>query len=267
MEDEYFDQYKIYKVEGDGKTLKLKPGQLKISVLAKLFHLFPESIILISEDGCVETPDDNGDFLEVNDFHTWSATGESTKPSNVATASNSPLVYSYQLPGKKGGGKWTPRFTSSMLTQRQKPPGVRAQEQLAGSSGAGAAGPSQSEPEWRKYVEVCKWSERDGGWKKVSNLPVSLTETTANIERVAQMVSEDALAGEPGVVLDNEYLRLLDAPSTRGKFPILVVKLSPSPIGCPHSPLRTPHPPSPQKRERTGSLLHRASNKKAVQTI
>ncbi len=203
------------------QVLKLKPGQLNTSVLAKLFHLFPESIVLVSEDGCVETADDDGDFQEVDDLPTWSVTGESTKPTSVAAAGSSagvsPLAYSYQLPGKKGGRKWTPRFTTSTLAQRQMPPGVRAQEQY---NGAGAAGPSVSEPEWRKNVEVCKWSEREGQWKKVSNLPVSLTETTANIARVAQMGSEDAFGGEQCMLLDNEYLKLLDTPSTRGRFTV-----------------------------------------------
>ncbi len=82
----------------------------------------------------------------------------------------------------------------------------------------GSADPSVSEPEWRKNMEVCKWSERERQWIKVSNIPVSLTETTANIAQVAQMVSEDAFGGEQCVLLNNEYLKLLDTPSTRGRF-------------------------------------------------
>ncbi len=135
--EDYFEQYKLYKEERDGKSFKLKPEQLKTSVLAKLFHLFPESIVLVSEDGYVETADDDGDFKEVDDLPTWSVTGESTKPTSVAAAGSSagvsPLAYSYHLPGKKGGRKWTPRFTTSTLAQRQKPPGVRAQEQYNGA--------------------------------------------------------------------------------------------------------------------------------------
>ncbi len=50
-----------------------------------------------------------------------------------------------------------------------------------------AAGPSRvlQEPqqhEWRKYIEIRKWSERYDTWVKTLNLPIQLTEGTANIK-------------------------------------------------------------------------------------
>ena len=74
------EEYKLYNVERDGKSLKLKPRQLNIAVLSKLFHLFPESIVLVSDDGYVETPDEDGDFIGVDDLPTWTVSGDSTKP-------------------------------------------------------------------------------------------------------------------------------------------------------------------------------------------
>ena len=35
------EEYKLYNVERDRKLLKLKPRQLNIAVLSKLFHLLP----------------------------------------------------------------------------------------------------------------------------------------------------------------------------------------------------------------------------------
>ena len=64
----------------DGKSLKLKPRQLNIAVLSKLFNLFPESIVLVSDDGYVGTPDEDGDFIGVDDLPTWTVSGDSTKP-------------------------------------------------------------------------------------------------------------------------------------------------------------------------------------------
>lgn len=57
------EEYKLYNMERDGKSLKLNPRELNIAVLSKLFHLFPESIVLVSDDGYVETPDEDGDFI------------------------------------------------------------------------------------------------------------------------------------------------------------------------------------------------------------
>ena len=62
--------------------------------------------------------------------------------------------------------------------QRQKPPGIRVQESQQGTSDAG-----KNKPEWRKYIEICKWHGH--AWKKkLSNLPVQLTDSDATVERV-----------------------------------------------------------------------------------
>ena len=57
-----------YCVEKDGRTVKLKAPQLTTQVLSKIFGLFPESILLLSEDGYVKTPDTDGRFTGVDDL-------------------------------------------------------------------------------------------------------------------------------------------------------------------------------------------------------
>ena len=52
-------------------------------------------------------------------------------------------------------------------------------------------------------------------WKKLSNLPVQLTDSDATVERVSQIVADDAFNGERVTLLDNEYLKILDTASTR----------------------------------------------------
>ena len=162
----------MYTVERDGKLLKLKPCQLTTAVLAKLFCLFPESIVLVSDNGYVATPDEDGDFMNVDNLPIWTVTGESTKPGeSLQTTSTNPYAYQPPRPGKgkvkesKANAKWTPTFTTSLF-QRQKPLGVRAQEYQGTSE---VAGMSRKELEWRKYIEVCRWSER--AWKKVRIQP------------------------------------------------------------------------------------------------
>lgn len=51
------DPYKLFTVEWDGKSLKLKEKQLTTMVLSRVFNLFPETILLVTEDGYVELPD------------------------------------------------------------------------------------------------------------------------------------------------------------------------------------------------------------------
>ena len=72
--------------------------------------------------------------------------------------------------------------------------------------------------EWRKYIEICKWHEQDKQWKKVSNLPIELNDSTATVPRVTQMVADAAFGGEDAILLNIDYLKILDTLTTRGKF-------------------------------------------------
>lgn len=47
------DPYKLFTVEWEGKSLKLKEKQ----VLSQVFNFLPEIILLVTEDGYVELPD------------------------------------------------------------------------------------------------------------------------------------------------------------------------------------------------------------------
>ena len=215
--------YKLYTVERDGKTLKLKSSQLTVQILSKIFGLFPESILLLSNDGYVETADPDGRFHDVDDLSHWTVSGDSLKPPAGGASVDSqgpsglnPFSYPVKPPiaAKRGRGKarWTPQFTTTLLGQRRKPPGVRTQEGESESE-YGVPAPPQ---EWRKYVEVCKWSEQEKSWKKVSNLPVVVSEASANVKRVAEIVGEDVFNGDETVLLDIDYLKIPDTPSTRG---------------------------------------------------
>ena len=85
------------------------------------------------------------------------------------------------------------------------PPGVRAQDDTHSE-------PLQHNPpaEWRKSTELCKWSEQEKLWKKVSNLLILMTEAKANVPCVMQMVADDSLDGEETVLLDIDYLKIQD---------------------------------------------------------
>ena len=223
-----------YCVEKDGQTVKLKAPQLTTQVLSKIFRLFPESILLLSEDGYVETPDTDGRFTGIDDLPVWTVSGDSMKPASLSQAgtsfsssssSSGINSYSYQPPtaskaaskrGARGKARWTPTYTPSMFSarQRQKPPGVRAQESRAAFDELQV---SKQAADWRKKVEICKWSEHESQWKKISNLPIVLTESTATVPQITQMVADDVFGGDQTVLLDCDYLRIPDTPTTKGE--------------------------------------------------
>ena len=64
-------------------------------------------------------------------------------------------------------------------------------------------------------TSICKLS--GNAWKKLSKLPVQLTDSDATVEHVSQIVADDAFNGERVTLLDNKYLKILDTASTRGE--------------------------------------------------
>ena len=102
--------YSLYTIEKDGKTVKLKPSQLTTQVIGKVFGLFPDSIILISDDGFVETPDHEGKFLDVDDLSKWVVNGDSLKADGLPQDQQSSL---FLLPAS-----FTSNITSNITKKR-----------------------------------------------------------------------------------------------------------------------------------------------------
>ena len=55
------------------------------------------------------------------------------------------------------------------------------------------------------------------GEKKVSNLLLTICESTANIQSIMEMVAADAFNSEATVILDSEYFQIPDTPNTTDK--------------------------------------------------
>ena len=73
------EEYRLYNVERNEKSLKLKPRQLNVAVHSKLFYLLPRSIVLTTV-AYVETSDKDEDFVGVDNLQTWTILGDCTKP-------------------------------------------------------------------------------------------------------------------------------------------------------------------------------------------
>ncbi len=127
--------------------------------------------------------------------------------------------------------KWSPKFTSALLgagsAAGQKPPGVRARVEHDGAGPSTMSSSSSSRPEWRKYIEVCKWNEADKQWKKVSNVPIDLSEEIASGNCQRSKCVEDGPMLQC-VLMDIDYLKIPNTSTTRGKkldvFIVLTLK-------------------------------------------
>ena len=52
-----------YSLRNDKLSVKLRESQMSASTIGKIFNVFPQSIVLISDDGSVATPDASGVFM------------------------------------------------------------------------------------------------------------------------------------------------------------------------------------------------------------
>ena len=130
-------------------------------------------------------------------------------PTSAAPPTAMMTPFAHQPPRASGRKTWACKWAviyQTSLIQQQKPLGVCAQESVdyvRTSSWSRSVQPSVSElTTWRKYIEVRKWSEWEKQWKKVSNLLLMISEFTANIQSVTEMVAADAYNGEAAVILE-----------------------------------------------------------------
>ena len=176
--------------------------------IAKVFNVFPHSIVLVGENGTVATPEGDGHFClyEMEQGVTWTVNGDPSKPAHAeGTMSRPSTSYAYQQPDSVRASlstkaKWKPLSTP-------RPPGVTKQE--ARKHGAGNS--------WTKTVEICRYDADTTAIKKTFNLPLTLTEQTSSVPGVADIASAEAFSGEPVVIIDADNLRIPDSVGTRGK--------------------------------------------------
>jgi hypothetical protein len=195
---------------------------MRIATLGKIFNIFPQSLFLVGSNGTVATPDEEGDFdtYDMSRDAEWTVSGDSSKPSATdlpSRSTNSPYAYQSQQPeasqpstskyAKAGSkaAKWRPSLSLSMM--RNKPPGVAKQEGLSRKPGKGHG------EAWTKTIEICTYDDSTYAMRKTLNLPITLSEKTASVNRVAEIVSFE---GEEVVLLDSDNLKIPDRAGTRG---------------------------------------------------
>ena len=90
------DFYGIYTIQIGGKSVKLKKEQVTTAVLGQIFDLFPDSIILISEEGYVCTPNVDGTFKDINDLSMWVCQGKSCRSASMSEEAGLSTSYPHQ---------------------------------------------------------------------------------------------------------------------------------------------------------------------------
>ena len=73
-----------FSISYKGKTVKLKETQLDAKFIGKLFNVYPDSVLLLSDDGTVEGPDENGRF-RLEDYLEYELQGEVMDSAKIVT--------------------------------------------------------------------------------------------------------------------------------------------------------------------------------------
>uniref|UniRef100_A0A1X7UU69 Uncharacterized protein n=1 Tax=Amphimedon queenslandica TaxID=400682 RepID=A0A1X7UU69_AMPQE len=161
----------------------MREDQLNIKMMSQVFDVFPNSVIVIADDGSVETADQQSGkfFLQVYLLH--KVKGNPLNQKNQSAASF-PLAVNPQMMSPNVAVTPTttntsaPKGVSIKIKRPAKPPGVSSKEAM----------------EWTKTIKVNVVSH--GELKRFSNFSLALTDATAAISHVANQLSCEVFGGK-----------------------------------------------------------------------
>ena len=146
----------------------MREDQLNIKMISQVYDVFPNSIILIADDGGVETADQQSGKFSLQVYLSYKVQGNPLNQKNQSAASF-PLAVNPQMMSPSNSAV-TPTVTTTRAPKGvsiktkwpAKPPGVSSKEAM----------------EWTKTIEV-----------NVVSFPIALTDATATISHVANQLS------------------------------------------------------------------------------
>lgn len=193
----------FYSVKNDSFSVRLRPTQMSVDTLAKIFSLSTSSIFLVADDGAVATSDDDGSFntYEMSTDVCWIVNGHGSSSSSSSACGQQAKLE-----------KWRPATQvyvqdRRVLSLKKSSSFSKPEKKGSGSTGTGS---------WTKTVEVCVFDICSSTIKKTFNLPLTLTESTASVTKISDITSAEAFDGDCVVLLDSENLRIPDNIGTRG---------------------------------------------------
>ena len=137
----------------DGRKLQVRRDQLTVPNLSKIFHVVPDTLYLVSDDGNVALPDEHGRFSSIEFFCVWQVEGvKSSKGASpgfgkvLGASSSTSGLNSAGLSGVRS--KWKPKIfpRSAAATSTSTSTHTTAQET------------SQQVSQYHGKLCVCAWS-------------------------------------------------------------------------------------------------------------
>ena len=199
----------MYTLFTDHRKVKVTEDQLNTKSIGQVFGFFPDSIFLICDDGKLVSPSESGIFTDLRQYYKYEVIGESVKnqPTDFRANFGCPKPPSMAVPVMGS-------FSSAMTAASPRPRGISIKTKWpAKPPGVTFA---TGKEEWTKNVEVCNYSKSLGTLRKISNFPITLTESTSSIKQVSQQLSHEAFGGQTVILLDNDNLKIPDTTASRG---------------------------------------------------
>ena len=213
----------FFTVKNDSLSLRLRASRMRIATLGKIFNIFPQSLFLVGSDGTVATPDEEGDFetYDMSQDTEWTVSGDFSKPTGSHSATDFPSgstnsQYAYQSQQPEASSL----VHRSMRKRDQKRPSGSplyhspwCETNIVVWQSRKAREESLDENDW-----ICTYDDSTYAMRKTLNLPITLSEKTASVNRVAEIVSLESFEGEEVVLLDSDNLKIPDSAGTRGMW-------------------------------------------------
>lgn len=183
----------------EGRVRKIRESELCTRLVGKVFSLFPDSIVLVNEDGLVENPSEDGRFdlpVECTEYEVQGdGMGHIQTTSSAAVSLSGAMTPLQPNPVKSG----TPKF----ILKAKKPPATNS------TSSAQVA----QDEEVNKMVEI--HTVIDNELQRKGSFPVTLKKFTANIDYISSVLSIEVFDGAAVVLLDNDNFEIPDTLTTQ----------------------------------------------------
>ena len=199
-------------LSSESKRVRIKTSLVTPALLGKVFSFFPGSIFLISDSGHVVTADSEGNFdpAELEAEEDWNCHSNSITPRAVIR-----LILLLRM--------WKTDWKieiSSIATNNVE---SRRIQRESGHHTRNFHLPDRANPHvlcqnsFSNGIKLLKFLDRDSLWEKTGNFPICLNERKATVPFVGNIANQEAFGRKECVILDLDFFKIPDTPSTRGK--------------------------------------------------
>ena len=204
-----------YILQYNDRKMKFKYHQLTVKWIGKLFGLYPESILLFTDqEGQLEVPDDSGKF-HLEEIKVYKVQGESIPTlGGIGDAGPSMLTFSSPVPPT---GTVTPNALPYPYPPVNQPNAHKKSKRFSLKTKAPEPPSLEASVGWRKNIELYEYSKISRELRKTSNYPLSLTTSSASLSYITEKISAECYSNNEVVLLDNDNFKIPSNSCTQGK--------------------------------------------------